>query len=237
MKRIVVLITVAACLLFGIETVFAQSKGTDRGEAVEPNAKPGRVESRDSNESAGKSPEQEREKLREGARERIREVAEQRRQGRIGEGQQPVDANQQATEKTEQRQAARARIRMERGANEQPADIGSGKRHVQQLEAVSKQIVHENAKHRERLAKLNRIRELAQESGDAKTVERVDKLIEKQKERYDVKSERMQTRRKKILEFAKRSADANVPGEKSTVGAAVEKLEKEDKSEQEIAEQ
>ena len=97
MKRIVILMTVAACLLFGVEMVFAQSNNTDRGENVEPNAKPGRVESQDSNDSAGKTQEQERERLREGARDRIREIAQQRRQGRIGEGQQPVDSNQQTS--------------------------------------------------------------------------------------------------------------------------------------------
>jgi hypothetical protein len=232
MKRIVVQIIVAVAMLSGVGAVLAQSEGAEKGENVEQRARVRRAEGRDSNNIADVNQEQQRERLREDARERIRERAQQRSQERTGESQQPGDANQPATDKAEQRQTARARIRTERGANEQLADIGSGKRHVQQLEAVSKQIVHENAKHRERLAKLNRIRELAEQSGDTKTVERVDNLIEKQKQRYDVKSQRMQTRREKVLEFAKRGADANAPADLNAAGAAVEELREEDKSNQ-----
>jgi len=237
MKRIVVLMTAAACLLLGVEMVLAQSNNANKGENVEPNVKPGRVESRDSNDSASKAQEQQRERLREGARDRIREIAQQRRQGRIGEGQQPVDSNQQSKDKNEQRRIAERRAERARDAN-QPTGATleekgvSGDMRNRQLRAVGKQIAREENKHRERLAKLNRIRELAQQTGDTKILERADKLVEKQMQRYDVRSQRMQTRQKKILDFAKKEADVNKPVDLNAVGISIEEMQEEDKSDQ-----
>lgn len=52
----------------------------------------------------------------------------------------------------------------------------------QQVQSLQKQIQEAKAKHMERTAKLNRIRELAVKKGDNDMVARVDKLIAKEKE-------------------------------------------------------
>jgi len=64
---------------------------------------------------------------------------------------------------------------------------GKGKGQEKQSEALQKQLQHEQAKHLERQARLNRIRELAVKKGDAEMVARVDKLIAQEKQVYDRK--------------------------------------------------
>ncbi len=54
------------------------------------------------------------------------------------------------------------------------------------------QMQQELAKHKERLAKLNRIRELAAKKNDAEMTARVDKLIAKENEVYARKLQQMQ---------------------------------------------
>jgi len=61
---------------------------------------------------------------------------------------------------------------------------GKGKEHQQHLQALDKQLRHEQAKQMQRQARLNRIRELAVQKGDTETVARVDKLIAKLNEVY-----------------------------------------------------
>ncbi len=69
---------------------------------------------------------------------------------------------------------------------------GKGKEHQQQLSALDKQFRHAQAKQLERQARLMRIRELAQQKGDAETVTRVDKLIAKQNEVFNRKQTHLQ---------------------------------------------
>lgn len=64
------------------------------------------------------------------------------------------------------------------------SDKGKGKSQEKQAQALQKQQQHEQAKHMERVAKLNRIRELAVKKGDTEMVARVDKLIAKEQEVY-----------------------------------------------------
>jgi hypothetical protein len=71
---------------------------------------------------------------------------------------------------------------------------------------VEHQIVVEENKHRNRTARLNRIRELAQQQNDANTIARVDKLIGKDKPRYDAKMQRMKHRKDLVIEFSQRAA-------------------------------
>lgn len=69
---------------------------------------------------------------------------------------------------------------------------GKGQEHQQQLSALDKQLRHAQAKQLERQARLMRIRELAQQKGDAETVARVDKLIAKQNEVFNRKQTHLQ---------------------------------------------
>ena len=62
-----------------------------------------------------------------------------------------------------------------------------GKGHQKQLAAVESKLQREQAKHLNRTARLNRLRELAEEKGDPKILERVDKLIAKEQQRYERK--------------------------------------------------
>jgi len=66
-----------------------------------------------------------------------------------------------------------------------------GKGLGQQLESVRKQIVHEQAKHLRRLARLKRIRQLAVEGKATDIVKRVDSLLTKEQGRYDRRQRRL----------------------------------------------
>ena len=72
------------------------------------------------------------------------------------------------------------------------SDKGKGKGREQQAQAFQKQQQKEQAKHMERQARLNRIRELAIKKGDTDMVARVDKLIAKENEVYTRKQGKMQ---------------------------------------------
>jgi len=76
-----------------------------------------------------------------------------------------------------------------------------GKEHQQQLRAIEKQLLHEEAKHRERTARLVRIRQLAVEQGKTELVKRVDQLIQKEQKLNGSKGQRMQDMKQKILQF------------------------------------
>jgi len=77
------------------------------------------------------------------------------------------------------------------GATETP-DKGKGKGRDQQAQAFQKQQQKDQAKHLERQAKLNRLRELAVKKGDTEMVARVDKLIAKENEVHSRKQGKMQ---------------------------------------------
>jgi hypothetical protein len=68
----------------------------------------------------------------------------------------------------------------------------SGGNHQQRLEAFEKQLAQEEQKHLKRRARLKRIRELAVQQNAEETLARVDRLIEKEKKRYDSKRNRVE---------------------------------------------
>ena len=91
----------------------------------------------------------------------------------------------------EVRKKQRQRIRQmrEKGVDKYKADgniggIGRGKDFQRQISVVEKQMTYEQAKHSDRVARLKRIKELALEKNDTATVERVDKLMQKEQQRY-----------------------------------------------------
>ena len=67
-----------------------------------------------------------------------------------------------------------------------------GKAHEQQMRAFEKQAQQRTAKHMERLARLNRIRELAVQKGDQNMIARVDKLIAQENQIFDRKLLKLQ---------------------------------------------
>jgi len=62
-----------------------------------------------------------------------------------------------------------------------------GKAHEQQMRAFEKQAQQRTAKHMERLARLNRIRDLAVQKNDQNMIARVDKLIAQENQMFDRK--------------------------------------------------
>ena len=86
-----------------------------------------------------------------------------------------------------------------------------GKEHQQQIMALDKQIVREKAKFLRSTARLKRIRELAVEKGDTKTVERVDKLMAKAQKNNSDKYKRIQARKKKILQLSEAKPGQDIP--------------------------
>lgn len=85
-------------------------------------------------------------------------------------------------------------------------ELGAGELHKQQLMEIEQQMKQEQAKYRGRLAKLSRIRELAQQQGDNAIVERVDKLVEKDRQRYEAKTQRTERRKNAITAFLEKAA-------------------------------
>lgn len=119
-----------------------------------------------------------------------------------------VDANEpggQGKEKRVRRQEHRRKQWEMRRKERQKIRVTRGKGHQQQLKSLKTQMVHEEAKHRRRIARLKRIRELAAEENDTKTVERVAKLLEMELLRHNRKRQRMQEREQKALQLAEKS--------------------------------
>ena len=79
-----------------------------------------------------------------------------------------------------------------------------GKEHKQQIAAFEKQLARENAKHLERVARLERIKQLAGEKDNTRMVEKVNQLLEKEQKRHD----------KKLAKINQRSAKASGLSEK-----------------------
>jgi hypothetical protein len=86
-----------------------------------------------------------------------------------------------------------------------------GKEHQQQINALDKQMVRDEAKFLKDTARLKRIRELAVAKGDTKTVERVDKLIAKAQQINSDKHKRMQERKLKILQSGEAKTGQDIP--------------------------
>lgn len=84
-------------------------------------------------------------------------------------------------------------------------DAAKGKQHQQQLRAVERQMLHEETKHRQRRARLERIRELALGQGKTDIVERVDKLLRKEQQNYVRRQQKMQQARQKIRQLAEKA--------------------------------
>lgn len=118
-----------------------------------------------------------------------------------------------------------------------------GKEHAQQLKAIEKQLIHEEAKHRERIARLRRIRQLAVEQGNTEMAKRVDQLIQKEQELNDRRGQRLQKMKQMISQPETKSSTEQTkkdiavkPGQapdkkdrkeaEDTAGKAKDKLEK-----------
>jgi hypothetical protein len=76
----------------------------------------------------------------------------------------------------------------------------------QRLNTIEQQLSLEEAKHRERLARLNRINALAQQQGNTEAAAQTDKLLQEEQRRYDMMMQRMEHRKNRAVEFSKKAA-------------------------------
>lgn len=89
--------------------------------------------------------------------------------------------------------------------NTEEKDKAKGRYHKQQQTALQKQLQHEEQKHLKRAVRLERMRALAQKQGDGKKVERIEKLMARERQRYGRKRRRMLGREGKVEEKAEGS--------------------------------
>jgi hypothetical protein len=186
-----------ACAVSGAEQVKqpadsnlpARVPGKAVGRAVEVNTPAGAVQ------------QVQIEQARQHARDRIRQRSTQRRA--------KFAAQAEANEPNAPR-----RLRIPANPQGPENEVNSTARLHQQMTAIDQQLTYEKDKHLDRIARLNRIRELAQQQGDNEAVARTDTLIEKEKQLYQMKTQRMEMRKERVNRFLEKGpppTDANRP--------------------------
>lgn len=188
MKKIQVALIVVLVLCWSCGVAFCKAEGKDKegkGKSASAEKQTESVESKSGAKKAAVP------KPRGGAsrEERMRKLRE--RVKREGGGRELREKGLKGKEKAE----AEKSIREKRG-----------RLHERQLGALTKKMAHEEIKHRKRLARLTRIRQLAVSKGNTETVARVDKLIAKQRIRYGRKVRRISIQESRRKGIAERSA-------------------------------
>jgi hypothetical protein len=168
MKR--TMLPAVGILFLSFAVSFAEDKqpGSEPNQKPEQNQNPAAAAPSVSSEKTG-----EMEQMREDARQRIRERTNQTHRQQGG-----VDSNAIASN----------RGRVDSNLAGGMADINAAQ---YRKAAIERLLSQQEAKYRDRLARLGRIREIANEQGDANTVEKVDKLIEQDQQLHRVKMQRM----------------------------------------------
>jgi len=175
MKKVLFAVTVVLVLLWTCGSILAQGAGRGAGQEkpAEGVRAPGRARRPDANDPYRRA---------KGMEVRSREIERERMDRRMAE----------RLKMREERIKERERARKELGIELPEGELGQGKGFQKQVEAVKKQMVHEEQKHLRRFARLKRIRGLA--AKESATVTRVENLIRKEQRRYDLKRGRMDRR-------------------------------------------
>ena len=192
MKKILLSVLVAVVLLWSCQAIFAKDKGNGKGAgkhgAAEQRVKKTQKETtpkNDVNEPRSqnkKTSKDEGDKEDDEGKEKEKHKIHEKQSKDKEQSKSNHDINEPAGKSGKGKEKDK-----EKAATEEP---GKGKKHEQQLESREKKIEHEQAKHLERKARLEKIRELALKENDTKTVERVDSLINKEQQRYEGKIQR-----------------------------------------------
>jgi hypothetical protein len=177
------------------KTILMKTNSSDSNQQADPNNKV----AGDVNQQT-QPPKQGRERIHRQMQGRLPPLSpgEARGKDRIRPGM-PTDANGLSAVKGRGEPNGR-----EEAAGKTPA---KGAQRQQQFTNIEQQISQEEAKHRDRLARLMRIRELAEQQGNTEMVAKSDKLLEDENKLYVSKIQRMSHRRNRIIEFA----DKNTP--------------------------
>ena len=104
---------------------------------------------------------------------------------------------EKAKKSREQIEKMRKAKRAERDKARMPRELGAGTE--KDLAAVEKKLNHETTKHSERMAKLHRMRELAQKKGSEDMVNRINRLVLKEGQRHDRKFQRMNAQKRGFM--------------------------------------
>ncbi|MHC4704558.1 MAG: hypothetical protein ACYTFQ_28765 [Planctomycetota bacterium] len=96
-------------------------------------------------------------------------------------------------------------------SSDQPA--GKGRDHQKQLKELQQQLSHVEQKHLERMAKMQRIKELAAQKNSEQTLARVEKLIKREQMRYGRKRQRTQMRINMVKRWEARESQPRTPDE------------------------
>jgi len=201
MKKITFVSLLALALFLGSDAVFAKAKGKGaaggQGEQIKDVQEKAKAQGKDKAESAEekvKAGQQEAARVKEQAKEKAKEAeqaaAKAKQKGKTAEEEIAKEKGKAAADKKAAAQ--------DKG---KAAEKALGKEHQQQLAALRKQLLHEQAKHLERKARLERIKQLAVKEGDSKTIARVDKLIADEQKQYDRKHKDVSAREQKILKL------------------------------------
>ncbi|MBN2019702.1 MAG: hypothetical protein JW749_05700 [Sedimentisphaerales bacterium] len=136
--------------------------------------------------------------LRQRSRDRIHQRAIERRRRVMDGNGLPRDVNVNRP-----RRDVNEAMLKERAARRQ---LSESELRQRQMRVVDKQLTIEETKHRERFARLTRIRELSQQQGDAEATARVDRLLKKENKMYEMVMQRIKLRKEKITGSESRQA-------------------------------
>jgi hypothetical protein len=100
-----------------------------------------------------------------------------------------------------------------RAAQEGPAENAKAMDHEQQIKQLETQMNHEEGKHNKRVARLNRIKELAEPEGSQEVLARIEKLLQKEQRRYSFKRQRMDMKMRTFKRIQGRKENLGLPGD------------------------
>lgn len=142
------------------------------------------------------------------------DASELRRKAKINE----LRRKDRSREQREKRRQELMKKIKEREKTKAGRDIGlpeaKGKDFQRQLGVLKKQMTQEDAKNLKRMARLRRIRLLADDENNTKIIERVDKLIRKEQMRYSRKREKMRGRMRMFTRMQAIERGGPQPGKK-----------------------
>jgi hypothetical protein len=177
MKKNVFSIFAGLVLLWSCSFVFAQGQDSNAG-AESKRARKLREITERARSAEPNDPRRRAEGIQNAERERQRELARQQREKRMKE---MMKEREKSIEKSGSR-------------DETAGPFRKGMDRQQQLKSFQEQMSKEEQKHLERMAKLNRIRELAEKKDAKESMARVGKLVQKEQMRYERKRQQIQRR-------------------------------------------
>jgi hypothetical protein len=202
MKKVVLALFMGLALLWNCGTVLAQGSNQET--------------------TAGSKRDRIRRELR--APSRAAEPNDPRRQAELERARQREKEREMARQAREKRRQELMKMREKSLAAMEKAGYGAdanragaaarGRDHAEQLKQLEQQIARQQQKHLERMAKLNRIKELATKKDAKYAIGRVDTLIQKQQRLHDRRHRRIQMRMSMIKRLEARKSGAEVPDKK-----------------------